>query len=311
MAIFATHNIGVLIFGILGNIVSFVVFLAPVPTFLRVIKKKSTEGFQSVPYVVALFSGMMWLYYASLKSDETLLITINSFGCVIETIYIAIYITYAPKQARLFTLRLLLLFNFGGFCLVLLLSHFLAEGPTRIKVLGWLNVVVAVSVFAAPLSIIRVVIRTKSVEFMPFPLSFFLTLSAIMWLCYGVLLKDLYVALPNILGLVFGVLQMILYVVYKNKKIAIDQQLPQHKGDIINVVSDDKLSATGTTTVTTAEVQIICTSKNKETVEELDHDQIQHGVEEKNRNHHRNGKSMEDCYSIIEVQPAATVKCEA
>lgn len=105
---------------------------------------------------------------------------------------------------------------------------------------------------------------------------------------------------------------MILYVVYKNKKIAIDQQLPQHKGDIINVVSDDKLSATGTTTVTTAEVQIICTSKNKETVEELDHDQIQHGVvEEKNRNHHRNGKSMEDCYSIIEVQPAATVKCEA
>ncbi|KAB2609077.1 bidirectional sugar transporter N3 [Pyrus ussuriensis x Pyrus communis] len=170
-------------FGILGNIVSFIVFLAPLPTFWRVYKKKSTEGFQSVPYVFALFS---------LKSHEILLITINSFGCVIETIYIAIYLTYATKQARVSTLRLLLLVNFGGFCLILLLSRFLSQGPTRVEVLGWVCVTFSVGVFAAPLSVMRMVIRTKSVEFMPFNLSFFLTLSAVMWLCYGLLLKDLY-----------------------------------------------------------------------------------------------------------------------
>ncbi|KAL5543835.1 hypothetical protein UlMin_007619 [Ulmus minor] len=218
MTIFATQNMGVFIFGILGNIASFVVFLAPLPTFYRVWKKKSTEGFQSVPYVIALFSAMMWLYYATLKSDLVLLITINSVGCVIETIYIAFYIAFAPKQTRLFTLRLLLLVNFGGFCLILLLSHFLAKGPIRAQVLGWVCTTFAVSVFAAPLSIIRVVIRTKSVEFMPFPLSFFLTLSAVMWLFYGILLKDMCVAIPNVLGLFFGILQMVLYWIYKNKK---------------------------------------------------------------------------------------------
>ncbi|PQQ17203.1 bidirectional sugar transporter N3 [Prunus yedoensis var. nudiflora] len=133
----SAHSPLVIAFGILGNVVSFVVFLAPVPTFWRVYKKKSTEGFQSVPYVFALFSAMIWIYYAFLKSDEFLLITINAFGCIIETIYISMYITYAPKQARVFALRLLLLVNFGGFCLILLLSHFLAQGPVRVQVLGW------------------------------------------------------------------------------------------------------------------------------------------------------------------------------
>uniref|UniRef100_A0A0R0JI46 Sugar efflux transporter SWEET15 n=1 Tax=Glycine max TaxID=3847 RepID=A0A0R0JI46_SOYBN len=173
-------------FGVLGNIASFVCFLAPLPTFYRVCKKKSTEGFQSIPYVAALFSAMLWIFYAYVKTGETLLITINAFGCVIETIYLAVFITYCPKKARMSTLRMIVLLNFGGFCTIVLLTHLLAKGEeARVKLLGWICVVFATSVFAAPLSIIRVVIRTKSVEFLPFPLSLLLLISAIMWLLYA------------------------------------------------------------------------------------------------------------------------------
>ncbi|KAJ6705152.1 RAG1-ACTIVATING PROTEIN 1 [Salix purpurea] len=210
------HNPMAFTFGILGNIISFMVFLAPVPTFIRIVKKKSTEDFQSLPYLVALFSSMLWLYYALLQKDTILLVTINSFGCVIETAYIAIYIVYATKESRVSTTKLLISVNVGLLSLILLLTHFLVDGPLRVQVLGWLCVVVSVCVFAAPLNILKQVVRTKSVEFMPFTLSFFLTLSAVMWFAYGLFLKDLCVALPNVLGFILGLLQMLLYGIYRN-----------------------------------------------------------------------------------------------
>ncbi|XP_038879844.1 bidirectional sugar transporter SWEET10-like [Benincasa hispida] len=204
------------VFGLLGNIISFMVFLAPLPTFYKIYKKKSAEGYQSVPYVVALFSAMLWIYYALLKTNATFLITINSFGCVIETLYILLFIFYAPTKLRFQTAKVILLLNVLGFGLMLALTMVLAKGEKRLKVLGWICLVFNLSVFAAPLFIMGKVIKTKSVEYMPFALSFFLTLNAVMWFFYGLLLKDYYIALPNVVGFVFGIIQMILYVIFKN-----------------------------------------------------------------------------------------------
>ncbi|PRQ39829.1 putative SWEET sugar transporter [Rosa chinensis] len=225
-------------FGILGNLISFMVYLAPVPTFYRIYRKRSTEGFQSVPYLVALFSATLWLYYAMLKQNAVLLITINTFGSVIETLYIAMYIVYATKASRKFTIKLLGFMNFGLFSLILVVLHYAFHSQYRAPVLGWINVAISVCVFAAPLSIVAQVIRTKSVEFMPFSLSFFLTLSAVMWFAYGLFLKDICIALPNVLGFVLGLLQMLLYAIYRNRKQVIvdpEKKLPasEHVKNIV------------------------------------------------------------------------------
>ncbi|KAL7152768.1 hypothetical protein ABFS83_04G120400 [Erythranthe nasuta] len=179
MALFNMENPLVLTFGILGNLVAFLVYLAPAPTFYRILKKKSTEGFQSVPYVVGLLSCMLWIYYATLKSNETLLITINSIGSFMEAIYIFIFISYAPKNAKILALELIMLLNVFGFGLILVLTHFLVKGSQRVHVLGWISVILSVSVYVAPLSIM----------------------------------------VPNIVGFIFGVLQIILYLIYKKSKV--------------------------------------------------------------------------------------------
>ncbi|KAK2993590.1 hypothetical protein RJ640_030897 [Escallonia rubra] len=261
-----------------GNLVSIFVYLAPLPTFTRICRSKSTLGFQSLPYVVALFSAMLWMYYAFLKQNAILLISINLFGCIVETIYVSVFVFYASKEARKHTAKLLASLNVGCFFLVFLLTLFFFKGPIRISVVGWVCVAVSVSVFAAPLTIlVRTcsvslsraldrpfifqfsvtfdltifrsdiqfqVVRTRSVEFMPFTLSFFLTLSAIMWFAYGLFQRDWCVALPNVFGFFLGLVQMTLYGYYKKAKdkipaVKAEKKLPEH---VINIVAIGKTS---------------------------------------------------------------------
>nr|WNV59957.1 SWEET9 protein [Betula platyphylla] len=212
------------VFGLLGIIVSFLVYLAPLPTFYRIYKKKSTEGFDSLPYSVALFSATLTFYYAFLKTSAFMLIIINSIGFAIESIYLFIYMIYAPGRARIYTAKLLFFFNLGLLGLIVLCTSLIRESSLRLTAVGWICAIFSVCVYAAPLSVMKLVIKTKSVEFMPLSLSFFLTICATMWFVYGLLIKDFFIAAPNILGFIFGTAQMILYIIYKHSN---KQVLPE------------------------------------------------------------------------------------
>jgi solute carrier family 50 (sugar transporter) len=145
------------------------------PTFYRVYRKKSTQGFQSTPYVVTLFSSMLWVLYAVVKSNALLLVTVNGVGCVIEAAYIAMYLAYAPKASRVVTAKVLLGLNVGLFGAVALVTMLLSSKGTalRVHVLGWICVSVAIAVFAAPLSIMvrnythRLLLLFKRLFFFP------------------------------------------------------------------------------------------------------------------------------------------------
>ncbi|XP_057781251.1 bidirectional sugar transporter NEC1-like isoform X2 [Salvia miltiorrhiza] len=166
-----------IIFGLLGNIISFLVFLAPLPTFYRICRKKSSEGFQSIPYSISFFSASLLLYYAYLKTNAYMIVSINGIGCAIEALYIFLYIVYAPKKVKIFTMRWIVLFNGGGLGVIMLVSLLAVKGSKRVALVGWVCAIINIAVFAAPLSVM----------------------------------------LPNILGLLLGVTQMILYFIYKDK----------------------------------------------------------------------------------------------
>lgn len=155
-------------------------------------RRRTTAGYSSLPYVVSLFSSALWIFYALFKTDSRLLISINSIGCAVEAGYIIFYLVYATKPDKARTVCSMLL-GCAAVAIVVSVSLKGLAPRHRVKFLGWVCLGFSLAVFAAPLSIIVKVVKTRNVEFLPIGLSCCLVLSAIAWFCYGFFTNDPFV----------------------------------------------------------------------------------------------------------------------
>lgn len=68
--------------------------------------------------------------------------------------------------------------------------------------------------YAAPLTVMKLVIKTKSVKYMPFFLSLANFMNGVVWVIYACLKFDPYILIPNGLGSLSGIIQLIIYITY-------------------------------------------------------------------------------------------------
>uniref|UniRef100_A0A5B7BG34 Bidirectional sugar transporter SWEET n=1 Tax=Davidia involucrata TaxID=16924 RepID=A0A5B7BG34_DAVIN len=204
--------------GIAGNLFAFVLFVSPIPTFRRIIKNRATEQFSGLPYIYALLNCLICLWYGiPLVSPGIILVaTVNSVGAIFQLIYIAIFIAYAEKAKKV-KMSGLLVAVFAMFAIISFVSIRLFDPPARQIFVGYLSVASLISMFASPLFIINLVIKTKSVEFMPFYLSLSTFLMSLSFFAYGMFKCDPFISVPNGIGTVLGVVQLALYYYYSNE----------------------------------------------------------------------------------------------
>jgi len=201
-----------------GNVISLLVFISPVKTFWRIVKNKSTQEFKSLPYICTLLSTSLWTYYGLVKPGGLLIATVNGAGVVLEAVYVIMFIIYAHKELKLKTIMLVLLVDVIFFAAVFLVTFLALNHHTRLTVIGVLCVCLTLSMYGSPLAAMRSVIVTKSVEFMPFFLSFFLFLNGGVWAVWAVLERDVFVGIPNGIGFGLGAAQLLLYAIYRKGK---------------------------------------------------------------------------------------------
>ncbi|KAL4273841.1 hypothetical protein GQ457_13G022210 [Hibiscus cannabinus] len=221
------------LFGVFGNATALFLFLSPTITFKRIIKSNSTEQFSGVPYVMTLLNCLLSAWYGLpfVSKNNILVSTINGTGAVIESIYVIVFIIYAPKKEKA---KILGLFAFvlTVFSAVALISLFALHGNGRKLFCGLAATIFSIIMYASPLSIMRLVIKTKSVEFMPFFLSLFVFLCGTSWFIYGLLGHDPFVAVPNGFGCGLGTMQLILYFIYRDNKGCPDMKKQSGNGSI-------------------------------------------------------------------------------
>jgi len=157
----------------------------------------------------------LWTYYGLIKPGGLLISTVNGAGAALEVVYVILFITYAPKELKVKTVVLVVLVDIVFFITAFLVTFLALDQHMRITVIGVLCVCLTLGMYVSPLAAMGTVITTKSVEFMPFFLSFFLLLNAGVWAVWAVLDHDIYVGIPNGIGFGLGAAQLVVYMIYR------------------------------------------------------------------------------------------------
>ncbi|XP_060198440.1 bidirectional sugar transporter SWEET1-like [Lycium barbarum] len=206
-------------FGIFGNVFGILLFLAPMITFKRIIMKRSTEKFSGVPYLMSLFNCLFSAWYGLpfVSPNNKLLTVLASVGGALEAIYVLIFLIFSPKKEK-FKISGILFLVLSIFSIVALVSVLTLHGNKRKLLCGLAFAITCIMMFGAPLTVMRLVIKSKSVEYMPFFLSLSIFNSSTTWAIYGLLGKDPFVTVPNAIGSLLACVQLILYVIYRDNK---------------------------------------------------------------------------------------------
>ncbi|KAI3499412.1 hypothetical protein L1887_35212 [Cichorium endivia] len=202
--------------GILGNIISGILFLSPIPTFIRIVKAKSVQAYKPDPYVATILNCALWMFYGLpiVHPDSLLLITINGAGFLIEVVFISIFFTYSTWGGRkkiLIVLIFEIVFTAGVVVVTLMCFHTYAS---RSMIVGLICIVFNILMYASPLTVMKMVIKTKSVKYMPFTLALASFVNSIVWCLYALLKFDPYILVPNALGSISSIIQLVLYATY-------------------------------------------------------------------------------------------------
>ncbi|PSS11217.1 Bidirectional sugar transporter like [Actinidia chinensis var. chinensis] len=141
--------------GVLGNIISFILFMSPMPTFVQIFKKGSVEQYSAAPYLGTLINCGLWMLYGlpMVHPHSFLVITINASGMVVELAYLLLFLRYSDQRAKVRVLVLMLVelvVIVGVAFLALTLAH---TTKLRSTIVGSVAMMGNVIMYAAPLSV--------------------------------------------------------------------------------------------------------------------------------------------------------------
>lgn len=139
-------------FGILGNVFGVLLSMVPMITFKRIIRKKSTEQFSCIPYVITLLNCLLSMWYGLpfVSPNNVLVVYVSSIGGVLEAIYVLIFLIFAPKKekAKICGYLFVVLSIFSCLALVSLLAF---HGNKRKLLCGFAFTVSCIMMYGSPL----------------------------------------------------------------------------------------------------------------------------------------------------------------
>ncbi|KAL4386302.1 hypothetical protein GQ457_09G024370 [Hibiscus cannabinus] len=213
----------------IGNIISLGLFFWPWSTYFHITEKKAVEEFQSYPYLSGIMRCLIWVLYADKLVGATNSMGFNMLFLMLLCVYVP-HEGYRKKRLRVYYI----LFSEVVLLAIVIVVAVLCFHDRRALFVRVVGGVFDVVMYASPLAIWKTVVSTRSVEYMPFWLSFAVLSNCMYWTVYAIVQFDIlilvrkikgyfetndhyycnnegHLQVPNGLGVMFGVIQLGLY----------------------------------------------------------------------------------------------------
>ncbi|XP_052267268.1 sugar transporter SWEET1-like isoform X1 [Dreissena polymorpha] len=199
------------IVGMLCSMSSFSFQLVGINVCRGIVKKGSTGDMSPFTFISYFVACAVWLKYG-LIVQNTVVIATNSFGSIMNFIYIIVFYTYSSKKPQFNQ------FLFLGAVMIVsplvYIKHFQTDGQLALSHLGSYCVCLTIIGYGAPLVSLSDIVRSKSTESLHFVLILANFLLGLLWTLYGLLIADRYVQVPNFLGAMLALIQLSLFAIY-------------------------------------------------------------------------------------------------
>ncbi|XP_004365230.2 hypothetical protein CAOG_00359 [Capsaspora owczarzaki ATCC 30864] len=197
------------ILSVAAIIATVAVFASSIPAVREIERSRTTGATSIVPYVAGIVNCVLWTSYGLLISDPTQII-VNGIGSGLYIYYLTIYFSYTNDAVTARRTTLL------GFCYIAAAFTWVGGmSTTRAEVtwnLGIVGALTTILFFAAPLSLLVRIVKTKSTDGLSRPLAWLGCLVCMLWVAYG--RNDPFVWQPNALGLLLSLCQVALLFLY-------------------------------------------------------------------------------------------------
>ncbi|KAG6556682.1 hypothetical protein Mapa_001623 [Marchantia paleacea] len=233
-----------LVLGILGNIIASVFFLSPVLTFWRIIRKKTVEDFSGLPYVGCFFNCAAWTFYGLPLVIEggTLVVTINGAGAALFFTFVLLFLIFSSGKEML-KVGALFVAVLAFLVVLIAVTLTVVQENQRKTVVGSIALVINIIMYSAPLSNTKLVIKTRSVEFLPFFFTLMAFINPVVWTAYAAVTTDIFIMIPNAIGVALGSFNLLLYGIFYKTKPKQKRKVEDKEVENINLKEQLKLSA--------------------------------------------------------------------
>ncbi|XP_052867485.1 sugar transporter SWEET1-like isoform X1 [Anopheles cruzii] len=197
--------------GQIAGLLTVLQYLAGCFTCAEIHRRRSSEGVSPVRFIGGCSLSVLQLqYFRKLQSSS--LVATSTCTLSFSVLYTLWFLWYTPAASRGPFYRKAL----GTTAVTAALCAYgsQAKDPVTLHRLGLIITVLALIFIALPLAQLRKVIRAKSTAALPLPAILASTGASVLWLVYGLLIRNSFIVLQKTIALALCAAQLCLFIIY-------------------------------------------------------------------------------------------------